>query len=165
MTMTEPKNLNDLLYETLKDIYFAEKQIVSALPKMAEAAQSPELKQAFQTHEGQTETHIERLEQVFELIGKPAQQKTCNAILGIIEEGKEVMEEFKGTDALDPGLLAGAQAVEHYEISRYGTMVTWAKTLGLDDVAELLAMTLDEEEATDELLSEIAETTVNAKAA
>jgi ferritin-like metal-binding protein YciE len=163
--MTEPKNLNDLLYETLKDIYFAEKQIVSALPKMAEAAQSPELKQAFQTHEGQTETHIERLEQVFELIGKPAQQKTCNAILGIIEEGKEVMEEFKGTDALDPGLLAGAQAVEHYEISRYGTMVTWAKTLGLDDVADLLAMTLDEEETTDELLSEIAETTVNAKAA
>jgi ferritin-like metal-binding protein YciE len=163
--MTEPKNLNDLLYETLKDIYFAEKQIVSALPKMAEAAQSPELKKAFQTHEGQTETHIERLEQVFELIGKPAQQKTCNAILGIIEEGKEVMEEFKGTDALDPGLLAGAQAVEHYEISRYGTMVTWAKTLGLDDVADLLAITLDEEETTDELLSEIAETTVNAKAA
>jgi len=163
--MTEPKNLNDLLYETLKDIYFAEKQIVSALPKMAQAAQSPELKQAFQTHEGQTETHIERLEQVFELLGKPAQQKTCNAILGIIEEGKEVMEEFKGTDALDPALLAGAQAVEHYEISRYGTMVTWAKTLGQDDVAELLAMTLDEEEETDELLSEIAETTVNAKAA
>ncbi len=163
--MTEPKNLNDLLYETLKDIYFAEKQIVSALPKMAEAVQSPELKQAFQTHEGQTETHIERLEQVFELLGKPAQQKTCNAILGIIEEGKEVMEEFKGTDALDPGLLAGAQAVEHYEISRYGTMITWAKTLGLDDVAELLAMTLDEEEETDELLSEIAETTVNARAA
>lgn len=163
--MTEPKNLNDLLYETLKDIYFAEKQIVSALPKMAQAAQSPELKQAFQTHEGQTETHIERLEQVFELLGKPAQQKTCNAILGIIEEGKEVMEEFKGTDALDPALLAGAQAVEHYEISRYGTMVTWAKTLGQDDVAELLAMTLDEEEETDELLSEIAETTVNARAA
>jgi ferritin-like metal-binding protein YciE len=132
---------------------------------MAQAAQSPELKQAFQTHEGQTETHIERLEQVFELLGKPAQQKTCNAILGIIEEGKEVMEEFKGTDALDPALLAGAQAVEHYEISRYGTMVTWAKTLGQDDVAELLAMTLDEEEETDELLSEIAETTVNARAA
>jgi ferritin-like metal-binding protein YciE len=163
--MTEPKTLNDLLYETLKDIYFAEKQIVSALPKMAEAAQSPELKQAFQTHHGQTETHIERLEQIFELLGKSAQQKTCNAILGIIEEGKEVMDEFKGTDALDPGLLAGAQAVEHYEISRYGTMVTWAKTLGLDDVAELLAMTLDEEEETDELLSEIAETTVNARAA
>jgi ferritin-like metal-binding protein YciE len=163
--MTDPKNLSDLLYETLKDIYFAEKQIVGALPKMAEAAQSTELKQAFRTHEAQTETHIERLEQIFELIGKPAQQKTCNAILGIIEEGKEVMAQFKGTDALDPGLLAGAQAVEHYEISRYGTMVSWANTLGLDDVAELLAMTLDEEEETDELLSEIAETTVNAKAA
>ncbi len=163
--MTDPRNLSDLLYETLKDIYFAEKQILSALPKMAEAAQSPGLRQAFRTHESQTETHVERLEEVFELIGKPAQQKTCNAILGIIEEGKEVMEEFKGTQALDPGLLAGAQAVEHYEISRYGTMVTWAKTLGLDEVAELLATTLDEEEATDALLSELAETTVNAKAA
>lgn len=163
--MAEPKNLNDLLYETLKDIYFAEKQILSALPKMAQAAQSPDLKQAFETHEGQTETHMERLEQVFELIGKPAQQKTCNAILGIIDEGKEVMSEFEGTEALDAGLLAGAQAVEHYEISRYGTMVTWAKTLGLDDVAELLAQTLDEEEATDQVLSEIAKTTVNAEAA
>lgn len=163
--MAEPKNLNDLLYETLKDIYFAEKQILSALPKMAQAAQSPDLKDAFETHEGQTETHVERLEQVFELIGKPAQQKTCNAILGIIDEGKEVMSEFEGTEALDAGLLAGAQAVEHYEISRYGTMVTWAKTLGLDDVAELLAQTLDEEEATDQLLSEIAKTTVNAEAA
>jgi ferritin-like metal-binding protein YciE len=163
--MTEPRNLRDLLYETLKDIYFAEKQILSALPKMAEAVQSRDLRQAFRTHEGQTETHIERLEEVFELIGKPAQQKTCNAILGIIEEGKEVMEQFKDTEALDPGLLAGAQAVEHYEISRYGTMVTWAKTLGLDEVAGLLATTLDEEEATDELLSELAEATVNAKAA
>lgn len=163
--MAEPKNLNDLLYETLKDIYFAEKQILSALPKMAQAAQSPDLKDAFETHEGQTETHVERLEQVFELIGKPAQQKTCNAILGIIDEGKEVMSEFEGTEALDAGLLAGAQAVEHYEISRYGTMVTWAKTLGLDDVAELLAQTLDEEEATDQVLSEIAKTTVNAEAA
>jgi ferritin-like metal-binding protein YciE len=163
--MAEPKNLNDLLYETLKDIYFAEKQILSALPKMAQAAQSPDLKQAFETHEGQTETHMERLEQVFELIGKPAQQKTCNAILGIIDEGKEVMSEFEGTEALDAGLLAGAQAVEHYEISRYGTMVTWAKTLGLDEVAELLAQTLDEEETTDQLLSEIAETAVNAEAA
>ncbi|MDI7865117.1 ferritin-like domain-containing protein [Rhizobiaceae bacterium n13] len=163
--MAEPKNLNDLLYETLKDIYFAEKQILSALPKMAEAAQSPDLKEAFETHEGQTETHVARLEEVFELIGKPVQQKTCNAILGIIEEGKEVMADFEGTDALDAGLLAGAQAVEHYEISRYGTMVTWAKRLGMDEVADLLAQTLDEEEITDQLLSEIAETTVNAEAA
>lgn len=163
--MAESKNLNDLLYETLKDIYFAEKQILMALPEMAEAAQSAELKQAFETHEGETETHVARLEEVFDLIGKPAQQKTCNAILGIIEEGKEVMSEFKGTDALDAGLLAGAQAVEHYEISRYGTMVAWAKRLSMDEVADLLSQTLDEEETTDELLSEIAEAVVNAEAA
>ena len=163
--MAEPKNLSDLLYETLKDIYFAEKQILTALPKMAEAAQSPELKDAFETHRGETEVHLSRLEQAFELMGKPAQPKTCNAILGIIEEGKEFMEEFKGTPALDPGLLAAAQAVEHYEISRYGTMVTWAETLGLDEVADLLEQTLDEEEATDERLSEIAEATVNVQAA
>ncbi|MBD9375582.1 ferritin-like domain-containing protein [Rhizobium sp. ARZ01] len=163
--MAEAKNLNDLLYETLKDIYFAEKQILTALPKMAEAAQSADLKQAFETHKGETETHVARLEEVFELIGKPAQQKTCNAILGIIEEGKEVIVEFDGTDALDAGLIAGAQAVEHYEISRYGTMVSWAKRLGMDEVAELLAQTLDEEETTDELLSEIAEAEVNAEAA
>lgn len=163
--MAEAKNLNDLLYETLKDIYFAEKQILTALPKMAEAAQSADLKQAFETHKGETETHVVRLEEVFQLIGKPAQQKTCNAILGIIEEGKEVMSEFKDTNALDAGLIAGAQAVEHYEISRYGTMVAWAKRLGMDEVADLLAQTLDEEETTDGLLSEIAEAVVNAEAA
>ncbi|MBY5770076.1 ferritin-like domain-containing protein [Rhizobium leguminosarum] len=161
----EPKNLSDLLYETLKDIYFAENQILTALPKMAEAARSPDLKQAFQTHWEQTEGQVERLEQIFELIGQPAKQKTCSAILGMIEEGKEMMEEFKGTPALDPGLLAGAQAIEHYEISRYGTMLSWARTLGHDEVAELLGQTLDEEESTDELLSEIAETAVNAAAA
>ncbi|EPE96156.1 YciE/YciF ferroxidase family protein [Rhizobium grahamii] len=163
--MAESKDLSDLLYETLKDIYFAEKQILTALPKMAQAAQSAELKEAFETHEDQTAIHVERLEQVFELIGQPAEQKTCNAILGIIEEGKEVMSDFEGTDALDPGLLAGAQAVEHYEISRYGTMVSWATSLGLDEVAQLLAQTLEEEEETDQLLTEIAETTVNVQAA
>ncbi|APO68574.1 ferritin-like domain-containing protein [Rhizobium mongolense] len=163
--MAEPKNLSDLLYETLMDMYFAEKRILTALPEMAEAAQSPDLKEAFETHLGQSEDHVARLEQAFELIGKPAQPKTCNAILGIIEDGKEVMEAFKGTAALDPGLLAAAQAVEHYEISRYGTMVTWAETLGLDDVADLLAETLDEEETTDERLTEIAKATVNAQAA
>lgn len=163
--MAEPKNLSDLLYETLMDIYFAEKRILTALPEMAEAAQSPDLKEAFETHLVQSEDHVTRLEQAFELIGKPAQPKTCNAILGIIEDGKEVMEAFKGTAALDPGLLAAAQAVEHYEISRYGTMVTWAETLGLDDVADLLAETLDEEETTDERLTEIAKATINAQAA
>ena len=160
-----PKNLNDLLYETLKDIYFAEKQILTALPRLAEAAQATELREAFQTHATQTATHVERLEQIFDIIDKLAEQKPCKAILGIIEEGKEVMSEFEGTAALDAGLLAGAQAVEHYEISRYGTMLAWAERLGLDEVAALLAETLDEEEATDELLSEIAETTVNAEAA
>lgn len=163
--MAGSKHLSDLLYDTMKDIYFAEKQILNALPKMADAAQSVELKEAFETHRAQTEVHVQRLEEAFELLGQPADQKTCKAILGIIDEGKEVMEELQGTDALDPGLLAGAQAVEHYEISRYGTMVTWAKTLGLDEVAHLLALTLNEEEETDELLSEIAETTVNAAAA
>jgi ferritin-like metal-binding protein YciE len=132
---------------------------------MADAAQSMELKEAFETHRAQTEVHVQRLEEAFELLGKPADQKTCKAILGIIDEGREVMEELQGTDALHPGLLAGAQAVEHSEISRCGTMVTWAKTLGLDEVAHLLALTLNEEEETDELLSEIAETTVNAAAA
>ncbi|MBB4272281.1 YciE/YciF ferroxidase family protein [Rhizobium mongolense] len=163
--MAEPKNLGDLLHETLMDMYFAEKRILTALPEMAEAAQSPDLKEAFETHLGQSEDHVTRLEQAFELIGKPAQPKTCNAILGIIEDGKEVMEAFKGTVALDPGLLAAAQAVEHYEICRYGTMVTWAETLGLNDVADLLAETLDEEETTDERLTEIAKATVNAQAA
>jgi ferritin-like metal-binding protein YciE len=163
--MAGSKHLSDPLYETMRDIYFAEKQILNALPKMADAAQSMELKEAFETHRAQTEVHVQRLEEAFELLGKPADQKTCKAILGIIDEGREVMEELQGTDALDPGLLAGAQAVEHPEISRYVTMVTWAKTLGLDEVADLLALTLNEEEETDELLSEIAETTVNAAAA
>ncbi|MHC2296619.1 YciE/YciF ferroxidase family protein [Rhizobium mongolense] len=163
--MAEPKNLSDLLHGSLMDMYFAEKRILTALPEMAEAAQSPDLKEAFETHLGQSEDHVTRLEQAFELIGKPAQPKTCNAILGIIEDGKEVMEAFKGTVALDPGLLAAAQAVEHYEICRYGTMVTWAETLGLNDVADLLAETLDEEETTDERLTEIAKATVNAQAA
>ncbi len=160
-----PKNLSDLFYETLKDIYFAEKQILTALPRLAEAAQATDLREAFQTHATQTATHVARLEQIFDIIDKPAEQKPCKAILGIIEEGREVMSQFEGTDALDAGLLAGAQAVEHYEISRYGTMLAWAERLHLDDVAALLAETLDEEEATDELLSEIAEMTVNAEAA
>ena len=117
----EPKTLEDLFHDTLKDIYFAEKKILTALPKMAKAAQSDELRAAFEKHHAETEGQVERLEQVFELIGKKAQGKTCDAIVGIVEEGQEVMKEYKGSPALDAGLLAGAQAVEHYEISRYGT--------------------------------------------
>ena len=129
--MQNDKNLKELFTETLKDIYFAEKQILRALPKMAREAASPELKQAFETHREQTEGQVERLNQVFELIGRPARGKTCEAILGIIDEAKEIMEEFKGAEALDAGLASSAQAVEHYEIARYGTLKSWAQQLGL----------------------------------
>jgi ferritin-like metal-binding protein YciE len=159
------KELKDLFVETLKDIYYAEKQILRALPKMARDAQSPELKKAFETHREETEGHVDRLQQVFELIEKPARGKTCDAILGIIEEGKEVMDEFKGAPALDAGLTAAAQAVEHYEIARYGTLKTWAGQLGLKEAASLLDQTLQEEIKTDKLLSQLAQSSVNQKAA
>jgi ferritin-like metal-binding protein YciE len=159
------KELKDLFVETLKDIYHAEKQILKALPKMAREAQSPELKKAFETHREETEGHVDRLQQIFEIIEKPARGKTCDAILGIIEEGKEVMEEFKGAPALDAGLTAAAQAVEHYEIARYGTLKTWAGQLGYSDAAKLLDQTLQEEIKTDALLTKLATETVNQKAA
>lgn len=159
------KTLDDLFLDTLKDIYYAEKQILKALPKMAKAAQAPELKAGFEKHLAETELQVERLEQVFELIGKPARGKTCDAILGILEEGKSIMDEFKGTVALDAGLASSAQAVEHYEIARYGTLKTWAAQLGLNQAVELLDATLQEEIATDQALTQVAETVANAKAA
>jgi ferritin-like metal-binding protein YciE len=159
------KTLDDLFLDTLKDIYYAEKQILKALPKMAKAAQAPELKAAFETHRGETEGQVERLEKVFELVGKRAQGKPCEAILGIIEEGKEIMEEFKGAPALDAGLLSGAQAVEHYEIARYGTLKAWATKLGMTEAARLLDQTLQEEKKTDMLLSKLAVSSLNQKAA
>jgi ferritin-like metal-binding protein YciE len=160
----EPKKLDELFHDTLKDIYFAEKKILTALPKMAKAAHNEDLKAAFEKHEAQTEEQIQRLEQVFEMIDAKPQGKTCAAIMGIIEEGQEIIKDYKGSPALDAGLLAAAQAVEHYEISRYGTLCTWAEELGLDDAKELLGATLDEEETTDELLSELAENVVNQEA-
>src|SRR5580704_19578705 len=163
--MPSEKNLRELFHETVKDIYFAEKKILGALPKMAKAAQSEELRAAFEKHEGETETHVERLEQVFEMIDAKPQGKTCDAIIGIIEEGQEIMKEYKGSPALDSGLLAGAQAVEHYEISRYGTLKTWADELGLKDAVSLLEETLEEEKKTDVTLTKIAETVVNQQAA
>jgi ferritin-like metal-binding protein YciE len=163
MDMAE-KTLNDLFYDTLKDIYYAERQIVKALPKMARAAQAPALKTAFQKHKEETEVHIERLQQVFEAIGKRAQGKTCEAIQGILSEGEEIMEEFKGTAALDAGLISSAQAVEHYEITRYGTLKAWAEQLGHRDAAQLLDATLKEEAKTDEALTTLAESAVNAAA-
>jgi ferritin-like metal-binding protein YciE len=163
--MAKDKDLNDLFHDTLKDIYYAEKQILKALPKMAKAATSDKLTAAFEKHALETEGQIERLEQVFELLEKPARGKTCDAIMGILEEGKEIMDEYKGTSALDAGLLAAAQAVEHYEISRYGTLKTWATELGLKDAAKLLDQTLNEEKKTDDTLSKLAVSAVNLAAA
>ena len=160
----EPKKLDELFHDTLKDIYFAEKKILSTLPKMAKAAQSEELKAAFEKHYTETEGQIERLEKVFAVIEKKPQGKTCAAIVGITNEGAEIMEEYKGSPALDAGLLGAAQAVEHYEISRYGTLIAWAEELGLDDAVSLLEETLEEEQATDEALTEIAKTAINQQA-
>ena len=128
---------------------------------MAKAAQSPDLKKAFEKHRGETEGHVARLETVFASIDKKPQAKTCDAIVGITDEGAEIMKEYKGSPALDAGLLAAAQAVEHYEISRYGTLKTWAQELGLNDAVRLLDQTLDEEKKTDATLTKIAEATVN----
>lgn len=162
--MAKEKTLEDLFYDTLKDIYFAERQILRALPKMARAAQSQELKAGFEKHREETEGHVERLQQVFEIIGKRAQGKTCEAIQGIISEGEEIMEEFKGTAAVDAGLISAAQAVEHYEIARYGTLKTWAQTLGFKDAVTLLDQTLQEEGKTDQILTKLATSAANQKA-
>jgi ferritin-like metal-binding protein YciE len=148
-----------LFHATLKDIYFAEKRILAT-----KAAQSEELVGAFEQHRVQTQGHVERLEEIFAMIDKNSQGKTCDAIIGITEEGAEVMKEYKGSPALDAGLLAAAQAVEHYEISRYGTLRTWAEELGLNNAASLLQETLDEEKATDATLTKIAESVVNQEA-
>ena len=158
------KTLKDLFYDGLKDIYYAERAILKALPKMARGAQDEQVKAAFQKHKEETQGHVERLQQVFEIIGKRAQGKTCPAIDGIIEEGEEMLDEFKGQPALDAALVSAAQAVEHYEIARYGTLRRWAETLGMNDAAKLLNQTLDEEAATDEALSQIAESSVNERA-
>lgn len=158
------KTLDTLFHETLKDIYYAERKILGALRKMARAAQSEDLKAAFKTHEEETQGQVERLAQVFELIGKRPRGKTCDAIEGIIAEAEDVADEFKGSPALDAGLLAAAQAVEHYEISRYGTLKAWAQTLGMDEAVSLLDQTLQEETATDEKLTGLAESVINAAA-
>ncbi|GGA77278.1 YciE/YciF family protein [Brucella endophytica] len=159
------KALDKLFYETLKDIYYAEKKIVKTLPKLARSAASKELKEAFERHREQSEEHVARLQQVFEILDKRAAGKTCDAIEGIIAEGEEVMDEFKGQPALDAGLIASAQAVEHYEISRYGTLKRWAELLGMKDAAKLLDQTLSEEIATDELLTKLANRDANKHAA
>ena len=158
------KELKDLFHDGLKDIYFAEKKILTALPKMAKAAEAKELVQAFEKHEKQTKEQVSRLEKVFKLIDETPRGKNCPAITGIIDEGEEIIEEYDESPALDAGLVGAAQAVEHYEIARYGTLKSWARQLGLDDAVSLLQATLEEEEDTDEQLSELAESVANQKA-
>lgn len=153
---TKQKTLHDAFYETLKDVNYAEKQSVRALKKSAKAAKSPDLKKAFETHAEESAHQVERLTRIFELIGKPARAKTCEAMQGLTGEMEEDLEDFGQTEAADAVLIGCAQAIEHYEIARYGTLKAWAGKLGLDEVAGLLDETLQEEKRTDELLTEIA---------
>jgi len=148
----------------LKDIYYAEKQILKALPKMKKAAETPQLKQALEHHRGETEGQVERLEQVFREIGKPARGEKCEAIVGIIAEGEDVIKKGEA-EVVDAGLIAAAQAVEHYEIARYGTLIAWAEQLGLRNSVALLKQTLEEEKTADKKLTQIAETSANRRAA
>ena len=158
------QTLNELFEETIRDIYYAEKKILKALPKMAKKASSESLGAAFQAHIEETEGQVERLEQIFELIGKAPRGKTCPAIDGIIEEGQEIMKEAEDDTVRDAGMLAAAQAVEHYEISRYGTLKAWAEKLGMTEAVSLLDATLQEEKATDEKLTALADSEINVEA-
>jgi ferritin-like metal-binding protein YciE len=164
MPTTKTKNLEALFLDGLKDIYYAEKNILEALPKMAKGAESEEVRAAFEKHQMETEGQVDRLEQVFEMLGAPARGKTCPAIDGILEEGTEILQEYEGIPALDAGLVAAAQAVEHYEIARYGTLIAWAEQLGMEDALEPLRATLEEEVATDEALTQLGEAGVNERA-
>jgi ferritin-like metal-binding protein YciE len=155
------KTMEELFHALLQDVYYAEKQLTKALPKMAKEADDSELKKAFTDHLKETEGHVERLEQAFKIIGKPAKGKKCDAILGIIEEGKEVIEEVDDEQVLDAGLIASGQAAEHYEIARYGTLCAWAKLIGKPQIARLLHETLEEEKKADALLGKIADRSVN----
>ena len=156
--------MDELFVATLKDIYYAEKQILKALPGMVKKAKEPELKKALEAHREETEGQVSRLEQVFKLLDHPARGKKCDAIEGIIAEAKEHMEEIENDQVLDAGMISSAQAVEHYEICRYGTLIEWAKDLGHDDAIKLLQQTLDEEKNADKLLSKIAKSSSNRKA-
>jgi len=160
-TKKKSKVLHDLFLDTLKDIYYAEQKITKALPKMAKAAQAKDLTAAFEKHLRETQSQVKRLEQVFALIEETPKGKKCPAIDGILKEGDEISKEYKGSPALDAGLLAAAQAAAHHEISRYGTLRTWAQELGLDEAVRLLDATLNEEKTTDANLSKLAESSVN----
>ncbi|UVC16243.1 YciE/YciF ferroxidase family protein [Mesorhizobium onobrychidis] len=159
------KTLDDLFVHTLRDIYYAEKQIEKSLPKMIDKATDPQLKAGLEKHLGQTKGHIERVEKVFELHGVKAKTVNCPAIDGILEEADEVSGDIDDKDVLDAALIASAQAVEHYEITRYGTLIAWARQLGRTDCANVLTNNIKEEQATDRKLTEIAEAKVNLQAA
>ncbi|WP_279478904.1 ferritin-like domain-containing protein [Aureimonas sp. SK2] len=155
--MAREKTLNDAFYETLKDVYYAEKASVRALKKSAKAAQADDLRDAFETHAEESQGQVERLQRVFEIIGKAARGKTCEAMQGLTAEMEEDLEDFGETDAADQVLIGCAQAIEHYEIARYGLLKSWATKLGYDEAADLLDQTLQEEKKTDDLLNQIAE--------
>lgn len=159
------KTFDDLFVHQLQDIYYAEKQLVKALPKMIEKATSPQLKQAFQSHLSETENHVARVEKVFKMHGAEAKAVDCPAIDGIIKEANEIAGDVEDKEVLDAALIAAAQAAEHYEITRYGTLVAWAKQLGRADCAGVLEETLKEEGAADEKLTRLAEGGINRRAA
>jgi ferritin-like metal-binding protein YciE len=164
MHMQKLNSLDDIFLEEVKDLYSAEKQLTKALPKVAKKASSPELKSALEEHLVQTEGHINRLEEVFRILGQPPKAKPCAAMKGILEEASEIMSEKAEPSVLDAALIGAAQKVEHYEIASYGTVVQWAKQMGRQDIKELLGQTLDEEEKTDQRLSQLAKTRINIKA-
>jgi ferritin-like metal-binding protein YciE len=159
------KSMDDLFVHTLRDIYYAENQILKSLPDMIDRAANPQLKQGFRTHLNETKNHVKRLEQVFQLEGQSVKSVDCPAIDGILEEADDVIGDVEDAQVLDAAMIAAAQAVEHYEITRYGALIAWAKQLGRNDCAKILEQTLQEEKATDKKLTEMAETTVNVMAA
>ena len=159
------KTLDDLFVHTLQDIYYAENQITKALPKMIAKASDPQLKKGFETHLAETQNQIKRLEQVFEMHGHSPKGVQCAAMDGILEEAQDVMSEVADKDVLDAAMLSAAQAVEHYEVTRYGTLIAWARQLGRQDCASVLEQTLAEEKATDQKLTRIAESRINPSAA
>ncbi len=159
------KSIDDLFLHGVKDLFYAEKKLVQTLPKMAKKANSAELKQAIEQHLAETQDQVERLERIFELLDETPRGKKCPAMDGLIAEGKEIMEEAEDDDVLDAGMLAAAQAVEHYEIARYGTLIAWGEVLGMGEAVQLLKESLKEEKNADKLLSSLAEGKLNREAA
>jgi ferritin-like metal-binding protein YciE len=162
--MATTKTMNDLLITFMQDVYYAERQILKALPKLAKASENEELKNALMHHREETQGQVDRLQKAFDALGKRARGRTCEAINGLLEEGEEVVEEFAAGPIRDAGIVACAQAVEHYEMARYGTIIAWAKAVGAEDVARLMQATLEEEKKADSTLNQLAQTRLNQEA-